>query len=134
MGSCGSEIEKKRRKIWQTNHHPIQDMKSHPRGILDRLISTTPSTARVRTKSYSRSCAAPVCSSQDVWTNPNKHAVPQLRAQVTTATFEEVGVIAWIASGVMCALALLARGLDNHRSLVLHVHSPLHGQSQGRPS
>jgi len=31
---------------------------------------------------------------------------PNCRAQVTTATFEEVGVIAWIASGVMCALGL----------------------------
>ena len=36
LRSCGLEIEKKRRKIWQTNHHPIQDMKSHPRGILVR--------------------------------------------------------------------------------------------------
>merc|ERR1711963_423343 len=25
LRSCGSEIEKKRRKIWQTNHHPIHD-------------------------------------------------------------------------------------------------------------
>merc|ERR1712107_779192 len=46
---------------------------------------------------------------------------PNCRAQVTTATLEEVGVIA----GLLLESCVL---------LVLHVHSPLHGQSQGRHS
>jgi len=38
--------------------------------------------------------------------NPIDMECPNCRAQVTTATYEEVGVFAWIAAGVMCAVGL----------------------------
>merc|ERR1712243_375612 len=38
--------------------------------------------------------------------DPMNMECPNCRAQVTTATYEEVGVFAWIAAGVMCAVGL----------------------------
>merc|ERR1712210_223194 len=38
--------------------------------------------------------------------SPINMECPNCRAQVTTATAEDVGIIAWVAAGVMCALGL----------------------------
>jgi lipopolysaccharide-induced tumor necrosis factor-alpha factor len=38
--------------------------------------------------------------------SPINMECPNCRAQVTTATVEDVGIIAWVAAGVMCAIGL----------------------------
>merc|ERR1711971_582297 len=38
--------------------------------------------------------------------SPINMQCPNCHAQVTTATIEDIGVIAWIAAGVMCAVGL----------------------------